>query len=251
MLATFVKTRYDARGLSSYEQACLRQAAVSRVISGEKIHHVTEDYGLGDKTLYKWLKTYRLHGPKVLTHHAKQGRKRQVSPESLSTMLSWLTEEVGTYWTRQSLLAKASAELAIGCSASTLARLLKISGLVIPEFSNCYQAFIVGRWCRLDSKGLQNLVRRKQATRCSLVSASLSVEETGFLWSGWVLFTSKGEMAFYPKTSLEGLLNELGHLHDDRYQEAKVILVQNFCDSASRLNEMLAELHSITLVQSV
>ena len=82
-------SKYDARKLSANEQALLRQMAVSRVLKGEPVSQVTQAYGLGDKTIYKWLRMYRESGIDALSVCAKQGRRKQLAREQYGCAKVW------------------------------------------------------------------------------------------------------------------------------------------------------------------
>ncbi len=48
--------KFDARKLSTQEQALIRRLAVQRVFDGERPCDVTEAYGLSEKVIFKWIK---------------------------------------------------------------------------------------------------------------------------------------------------------------------------------------------------
>ncbi len=51
--------KFDARQLSTDEKSLLRRIAVQRVLNGEPAAEVTRSYGLGAKTIFKWLHIVR------------------------------------------------------------------------------------------------------------------------------------------------------------------------------------------------
>ncbi len=70
---------YDARSLSTEEQYLLRKIAVQRVLDGEVAMEVNRSLGLGDRTIYKWMKLYREGGFEALSPVARSGRNRTLA----------------------------------------------------------------------------------------------------------------------------------------------------------------------------
>ena len=69
--------KYDARKLSTNEQALLRRIAVQRAQSGESAADVTRCYGgLGDRTIFKWLGIAREEGRDAMAPLPLFGRNR-------------------------------------------------------------------------------------------------------------------------------------------------------------------------------
>ncbi len=60
--------KYDARKLSREEQALLRRLAAQRVLNGESPKDVTLSYGLGAKTIFKWVKIAKENGLGEVKH---------------------------------------------------------------------------------------------------------------------------------------------------------------------------------------
>ena len=52
----------DARKYTTEEKHLLRKIAVQRVLNGEVAAEVGRSYGLGARTIYKWLRMAREHG---------------------------------------------------------------------------------------------------------------------------------------------------------------------------------------------
>ena len=100
--------KYDARQLSTEEQSLLRRLAVQRVLDGEPAAVVTRSYGLGDKTIYKWLKTAKEKGLEALAPKPRPGRGRALSDFEAEEVKRWiLSGDPRQYgfdfglWTRQ------------------------------------------------------------------------------------------------------------------------------------------------------
>lgn len=98
----------DARQLSTQEQALLRRLAVQRVLEGESPSVVTQSYGLGEKTIFKWLKVAREHGLEALAPKPRPGRGRALTEFEAEEVKRWiLSGDPRQYgfdfglWTRQ------------------------------------------------------------------------------------------------------------------------------------------------------
>ncbi|NIR49656.1 IS630 family transposase [candidate division KSB1 bacterium] len=98
----------DARKLTTDQQALLRRIAVQRVWDGESPKQVTESYGLGDKTIFKWLKTANEKGLDALAPKPRPGRGRKLSEFEEQEVKRWvLNGDPRQYgfdfglWTRQ------------------------------------------------------------------------------------------------------------------------------------------------------
>ncbi len=68
--------KYDARKISTEEQHLIRKLAVQRVFDGESVAEVTRYFGLGSKTVFRWLKVARVNGIDALSPKARTGRNR-------------------------------------------------------------------------------------------------------------------------------------------------------------------------------
>jgi transposase len=82
--------KYDARKLSTEEQFLLRRLAVQRVFDGEPAREVTRSYGLGDRTIYRWLKTARENGIDALSPNPRSGRGRALSDFEANEVKRWI-----------------------------------------------------------------------------------------------------------------------------------------------------------------
>ena len=125
--------KYDARQLNPQQQALLRQMAVTRVLGGESVAKVTSAYGLGAKTLYKWLQVYRQGGHHQLLQCAQQGRRRQLLDDDIHRLVDFMLMTPGRYYTRGQLLQCALEQWQLGCSVTTLGRGLASQGLAVPS----------------------------------------------------------------------------------------------------------------------
>lgn len=82
--------KYDARKLSTEEQALLRRIAVQRVLSGETAAQVSRDYGLGDKTIFTWLRTAREKGLDALAPLPRSGRPAALTEVQAQEVKRWI-----------------------------------------------------------------------------------------------------------------------------------------------------------------
>jgi len=82
--------KFDARQLSTDEKALQRRIAVQRVINGETAAEVTRCYGLGGKTIFKWLHIARTQGLDALAPIPRSGRNRAVSELEAQEIKRWI-----------------------------------------------------------------------------------------------------------------------------------------------------------------
>lgn len=239
------KVKYDARKLSASEQALLRQMAVSRVISGEPVSRVTRAYGLGDKTLYKWLRTYKDEGAGALAQSAKQGRRRQLTEEQLAVVLGWIIKEPLRMWSRAELLERIEDSFDVSCSATTLGRLLASCGLSAPRMDGALQSYIAGKWQSQERDNLQELVRRKRAERLSLSQVDIKKPDGSGSWRGWAAFGVRGGMMVINDGDLLSALEDLS----SRTKAAQVIMVSMSLPIDGAWSGQLASLKNITLIR--
>ena len=100
--------KYDARKLSTNEQALLRRLAAQRVLEGESPKDVTRSYGLGEKTIFKWVKIAKEKGLNALAPKPRPGRGRALTEFEVEEVKRWiLSGDPRQYgfdfglWTRQ------------------------------------------------------------------------------------------------------------------------------------------------------
>lgn len=80
----------DARKLSTENKHLLRKIAVQRVLDGEIAAEVARCYGLGDRTIYKWIRQYREGGFAALNPIARTGRNRMLSEIEAQEVKRWV-----------------------------------------------------------------------------------------------------------------------------------------------------------------
>jgi len=128
--------KYDARKLSTDEQALLRRIAVQRVKSGETAAEVTRCYGLGSRTIFKWLRTAREKGIDALAPLPRSGRKRTLTEIEEQEVKRWIVggdpRQYGFdfgLWTRQIVADLIFDQFDIRLSVSAVGNLLHHLGL--------------------------------------------------------------------------------------------------------------------------
>lgn len=82
--------KYDARKLSTDEQALLRRLAAQQVLNGESPTVVTRRYGLGDRTIYKWVKIAKEKGLDALAPKPRSGRGKILSEFEAEEVKRWI-----------------------------------------------------------------------------------------------------------------------------------------------------------------
>ncbi len=192
----------DARKLDAGQKAELRYAAVSKVLSGASVSDVTLQYGLGEKTLYKWLNIYSAKGKDALLDVCSVGRKPCIDDDSMVHLVQILMDSYGQFWSKAMILKCLASQLNLHCSIATLNRCLSNLGLEFPEVSAPYSACMAGSMKTLSDDCLNLLTRRKKAERFYLVSSRYAANKRAMQDVGWFAFDSKRRIALYPCVSL-------------------------------------------------
>ncbi len=127
---------YDARSLSTEEQYLLRKIAVQRVLDGEAAIEVNRSLGLGGRTIYKWLKTYREGGFEALAPVVRIGRNRTLSEVEEQEVKRWIVGQDPRQhgfdfglWTREIVANLILDRFNIKLSISSVGRMLHRLGL--------------------------------------------------------------------------------------------------------------------------
>jgi len=128
--------KYDARKITTEEQHLIRKLAVQRVLNGESAAEVTRNFGLGKKSIFRWLKIAREKGLDALAPKARTGRNRMLSPLEEQEVKHWIINgdprqhgfDFGL-WTRQIVAELISEKFKIEMSLSGVGKLLKRLGL--------------------------------------------------------------------------------------------------------------------------
>jgi len=131
-----IDMKYDARKLTTEEQALLRRIAVQRVFNGESAAEVTRSYGLGGRTIFKWLRTAREKGLDGLAPIPRTGRNRALSDIEAEEVKRWIINgdprqhgfDFGL-WTRQIVADLISEHFNITLSVTAVGNLLHRLGL--------------------------------------------------------------------------------------------------------------------------
>jgi len=128
--------KYDARKLSTEEKHLLRKIAVQRVQNGEPAAEVGRSYGLGNRTIYRWLKAYREDGIDGLSPKARSGRNRKLSDLEAEEVKRWVVggdpRQFGFdfgLWTRQIVADLILEKFDVEISVVSVGKLLRRLGL--------------------------------------------------------------------------------------------------------------------------
>ena len=129
--------KYDAKKLTASEKALLKILAVQRVFDGESPKAVTECYDLGEKTIFKWLKTARYYGLDTLASKLILGRRCKLTPDQEQEVKRWIINgDPRQYnfnyalWTRQIVADLILSRFNIELSLTSVDTLLKKAGLM-------------------------------------------------------------------------------------------------------------------------
>jgi len=126
----------DARKYSTEEQHLIRKLAIQRVLGGEPVALVTQSFGLGDKTIYRWLKMYKDGGFEALAPKARTGRNRKLDPLEEEEVKRWVVggdpRQYGFdfgLWTRQIVCDLIWDRFGVEMSVTAVGNLLHRLGL--------------------------------------------------------------------------------------------------------------------------
>jgi transposase len=126
----------DARNLSTENKYFLRKIAIQRVLDGEVAAEVARSYGLGDRTIYVWLRKYREGGFEALDPISRTGRSRKLSEVEEQEVRRWILNgdprqhgfDFGL-WTRQIVSNLIKDRFDIDLSVTSTGELLHRLGL--------------------------------------------------------------------------------------------------------------------------
>lgn len=128
--------KFDARKLSTEEQALIRRLAVQRVFDGERPCDVTEAYGLSEKIIFKWIKKAKSTGLDSLAPLSRSGRSRTLTDKEEQEVRNWVIgNDPRQYgfdfglWTRKIVANLIEDRLGVILSLNSVGRLLHRQGL--------------------------------------------------------------------------------------------------------------------------
>jgi len=128
--------KYDARKLSTKEQALIRRLAVQRVFDGERPCDITEAYGLSAKVIFKWIKKAKETGLDSLSPMFRSGRSRTLTDKEEKEVRNWVIgNDPRQYgfdfglWTRKIVADLIEDRLGVTLSLNSVGRLLHRQGL--------------------------------------------------------------------------------------------------------------------------
>jgi transposase len=90
ILCIIAVMKNDARNLSTENKYLLRKIAVQRVLDGEVAAEVSRSYGLGDRTIYVWMRKYREGGFEALDPITRTGRNRKLTEVEAQEVKRWI-----------------------------------------------------------------------------------------------------------------------------------------------------------------
>ena len=128
--------KFDARKLSTEEQALIRRLAVQRVFDGERPCDVTEAYGLSDKIIFRWIRKAKKEGLDSLAPLSRSGRSRTLTDKEEREIRNWIIgNDPRQYgfdfglWTRRIVADLIEHRLGVVLSLNSVGRLLHRQGL--------------------------------------------------------------------------------------------------------------------------
>jgi len=128
--------KFDARKLSTEEQALIRRLAVQRVLDGERPCDVTEAYGLSEKIIFRWIKKAKKDGLDSLAPLSRSGRSRTLTDKEELEVRDWVIgNDPRQYgfdfglWTRKIVADLIENRLGVILSLNSVGRLLHRQGL--------------------------------------------------------------------------------------------------------------------------
>ena len=128
--------KFDARKLSTQEQALIRRLAVQRVLDGERPSDITKAYGLSDKIIFRWIRKAKKEGLDSLAPLPRHGRRRTLTEKEEQEVKNWIIgKDPRQYgfdfglWTRQIVADLIENRLGIVLSINSVGRLLHRQGL--------------------------------------------------------------------------------------------------------------------------
>jgi transposase len=126
----------DARKYTTEEKALLRRIAVQRVFDGESPVEVTRSLGLGDKTIFIWLRKAKKEGLDALSPIPRSGRNRALNEIQEQEVKRWVLggdpRQNGldySLWNRQIVADLVDDRFSISLSLTAVGNLLRRLGL--------------------------------------------------------------------------------------------------------------------------
>ena len=179
--------KYDARKLSTDEQALLRRLAVQRVHNGESAAAVTRDYGLGGKTIFKWLRIAKEKGLDALAPIPRSGRNKALSALEEHEVKRWVVSgdprqygfDFGL-WTRQIVADLIADRFSITLSVTAVGNLLHRLGLTPQKpLRRAYERdeAAVKKWVKEIYPKVKKYAKRKGAEIFWLDEASIRSDD--------------------------------------------------------------------------
>lgn len=128
--------KYDARKLSTNEQALVRRIAVQRVFDGESAIEVARSLGLGERSVYPWVRKAKQQGLDALAPLPRAGRVKKLTDAQEAEVKRWVVgNDPRQYgfdfglWTRQIVADLIKDRFGVDFTLPAVGQLLKRLGL--------------------------------------------------------------------------------------------------------------------------
>jgi transposase len=177
----------DARHYSTEEKALLRRLAVQRVFDGESPIKITRRFGLGEKTIFTWLRKARKEGLDALSPVPRTGRKRALKELEEQEVRHWILggdpRQYGFdfgLWTRQIVADLIQDRFGIGLSLTAVGNLLHRQGLTPQKpLRRAYERddAAVKQWQKEVYPGIQKQAKKQGATIFWLDEAAIRSDD--------------------------------------------------------------------------
>lgn len=165
--------KFDARKLSTLEQTSLRKHAVQLVLSGQSPHKVTRLLGLGDKTIYRWLRDNKQNGMKALEPKKRTGRARTLDEKKSKDLIHCILHQNpmhfgfnSLFWTRSIISELINIKHNIPVGLTSVSHLLNRYGIYPQRLINDVYAdekYNVSVWIKQDYSKIKILARKHRA----------------------------------------------------------------------------------------
>ena len=123
--------KIDGRKLDHKALEHLRELAVKRVRAGEKPSVVAQSYGFYRTSIYKWLRTFRKHGPARLKSTQSKGPQPKLTPPQKEKIKRWIVgKDPRQYgfdfglWTRAIIAEMIQARFGVRLTLPSVGRVL-------------------------------------------------------------------------------------------------------------------------------
>jgi len=233
----------DGRKLNTHQQTNLRKYAVQLVIDGESPANVTELLGLGEKTIYRWLRDIRNNGYKSLEPKKRTGRNRALSEERSREIIYCLLYKNPEYfgidsvfWTRAIISKLICDKYDVSIGLNSVTHLLERYGV--------YPQQEIKKICNDTNDDIQEWLR------CEYSKIKLFARKCNalVLWMGYKAVSLRGEDQFI---DMQNKYNEYNLIESSYFisltQHKGGFLFKSFVDPVSR-SSLISMFESISIL---